>query len=234
MPENIKMDSARGWIKGNNGIIGEESLELLQYFGIKTSDYITAETAGQAADAAEKTGYPLVMKVVSPDAIHKSEAKGVILNINSADEAAAAFCRIKDNLFSFNKNARFTGVRLSKQAAEGYDMFIGGSHDRSFGPAVYFGYGGIYVEVFKDVKCLLCPASHDEAMDKLVSLKSYNLIKGTRGNVTGDIKGFIDCIIRVSQLMYHFPEIKELDLNPVRILADGSGVVALDSRLRIG
>ncbi len=232
-PDNIDINSAKKWIKNNNGIIGEESLSLLRYFGIKTADSNIAHNENEAAKTAEKMGFPLVMKVISSDAIHKSEAHGVILNIKNADEAAASFGKIKENLSAYNKNARFDGVRISAQAPEGYDMFIGGRQDVSFGPAVYFGYGGVYIEIFRDVCCLLCPASYDEIKKKLEILKSYHLIKGARGKPAGDIEGFIDVIIRISHLMHLFPEVKELDLNPVRIHEDGSGVIALDSRVRI-
>jgi acyl-CoA synthetase (NDP forming) len=120
-----------------------------------------------------------------------------------------------------------------KQAGEGYDMFIGGKFDDSFGPVVFFGYGGIYIEVFHDVANVLCPADTWEIEDKVRKLKSYKILQGARGKGAGDIAGYVAMIERVTHLLHEFPQIRELDINPVRVLADGSGVVALDVRLRI-
>ena len=118
-------------------------------------------------------------------------------------------------------------------AADGYDMFIGGKYNEAFGPVVYFGFGGIYVEVFKDVKLALCPSSQTEIETKVKKLKSYTLLKGFRGKHAGDIQGYINSIILVSHLLADFPQIKELDINPLRILSDSTGVLALDARIKI-
>jgi acyl-CoA synthetase (NDP forming) len=112
-------------------------------------------------------------------------------------------------------------------------MFVGGKHDAGFGPVVFFGLGGIYVETFKDVAVAICPSTHEELRDKLMMLRSYPMLKGARGKQKGDIEGYIDIILRVSYLMADSSRIKELDLNPVRILTDGSGVLALDARANI-
>jgi acyl-CoA synthetase (NDP forming) len=112
-------------------------------------------------------------------------------------------------------------------------MFIGGKFDESFGPVVFFGYGGIYIEVFHDTANVLCPANTNEIEAKVKKLKSYKILQGARGKGVGDIDGYVDMIERVTHLLHRFPQIRELDINPVRVLADGSGVVALDARLRI-
>jgi acyl-CoA synthetase (NDP forming) len=120
-----------------------------------------------------------------------------------------------------------------KQAAEGYDMFIGGHVDASFGSVVSFGYGGIYIEVFHDTANVLCPSDTGEIERKVRKLKSYKILQGARGKGAGDISGYVKMIERVTYLMTRFPQIRELDINPVRVLADGTGVVALDARLKI-
>jgi acyl-CoA synthetase (NDP forming) len=112
-------------------------------------------------------------------------------------------------------------------------MFIGGQCDASFGPVVSFGYGGIYIEVFQDVANVLCPASTREIEDKVRKLKSCKILQGARGKGAGDIQGYVAAIERVTHLLQEFPRIRELDINPIRVLTDGSGVVALDARLRI-
>ena len=118
-------------------------------------------------------------------------------------------------------------------ADEGYDMFIGGKFDKSFGPVVVFGFGGIYVEVFKDVQTCLCPANARSARKKIESLKSYTILQGTRGMKPADIDGYVDCIVRVSWMLAEFPVIKEMDINPIRFLKDGSALCALDARMVI-
>ncbi len=232
-PAGIDKKKSAEWIAARDGDIGEEGLELLEYYGIQAAPSGLAKTAKDAAALGKKLGYPVVMKVVSPDALHKSDAGGVMVGI--ADEAVAekAFNDIKKNLASYKKGARFDGVRVMKQAGDGYDMFIGGKMDDSFGPVVFFGYGGIYIEVFHDVENVLCPSNRKEIEKHLKRLKTYKIISGIRGKKPGDIDGYADMIERVSYLMANNPEIKELDLNPVRILEDGSGVLALDARMRI-
>lgn len=233
LPDNIDTEAAKTWINGNTGVKGEEALELLHHFGIAIAKSDVAKNSDEATDVAERIGYPVVMKIISPDAIHKSEAGGVIIDIQNAKGVHKAFDQIRENLYRYKADANFQGVRIMKQADEGYDMFIGGQHDPSFGPVVSFGYGGIYIEIFKDTANLLCPATTREIEDKVRKLKSCKIMQGVRGNGAGDISGYVAMIERVTHLLHQFPHIRELDINPVRVFADGSGVMALDARLRI-
>jgi acetate---CoA ligase (ADP-forming) len=232
-PDSIDFKSAKKWVETHKGTSGEEAFELLSCFGINNLKSGVAADERGAVDIANRIGYPVVIKVISPDALHKSEAGGVELDIKSDDELKLAFIRIKENLYKYKKDAVFNGCRITQMAGAGYDMFAGGACDASFGPVVYFGYGGLYIEVFHDVQSVLCPSNGSEIEGKLKRLKSYSVLKGARGKRAGDINGYIDIIERVSHLMATFPQIKELDLNPVRVLADGTGVVALDVRVGI-
>jgi acetyltransferase len=233
LPDGMDIQAAKTWIKNNTGIKGEESLELLHHFGINIAESVVVQNSDEATDVADRIGYPVVMKIVSPDAIHKSEAGGVITDIQNAEEVCKAFDQVRENLYRYKPDANFQGVRIMKQASEGYDMFIGGQYDPSFGPVVFFGYGGIYIEIFKDTANILCPASTREIEDKVRKLKSFKILQGSRGKGAGDISGYVAMIERVTHLLHQFPQIRELDINPVRVLADGSGVMALDARLRI-
>ena len=233
LPDGVDIGAANNWIKSNTGIKGEEALELLRNAGIKVAESAVAKDDKEAVRIADRIGYPVVMKIVSPDAIHKSEAGGVITGIQNAEDVRSAFERIRENLYGYKKDADFQGVRIMKQAGEGYDMFIGGQFDSSFGPIVSFGYGGIYIEVFQDIANILCPAKRQEIDDKVRKLKSCKILQGTRGKGVGDIAGYVAMIERATHLLHQFPSIRELDINPVRVLADGSGVVALDARIRI-
>jgi len=232
-PDGADVDAAKKWISERSGIVGEDALDLLATYGIRPAESGLAATAKEASSLAEKIGYPVVMKVSSPDAVHKSEAGGVVVGIADRAGAEAAFERIRSSLAAYKKDARFDGVRVMKMAGDGYDMFIGGNRDESFGPVVFFGFGGIYIEIFRDVKNVLCPSLLEEISEKLKRLKSYAILRGARGRGAGDIAGYAGMIERVTHLMSDFPQIKELDINPVRILEDGSGVVALDARMRI-
>jgi acetyltransferase len=233
LPQGIDIQAANAWIKGNTGVKGEEALELFHHFGISVAESTVAKSSKEAVEIADRFGYPVVMKIVSPDAIHKSEVGGVITDIRNADEVSSAFEKIRENLYRFKTNADFQGVRVMKQAGEGYDMFVGGKFDESFGPVVFFGYGGIYIEVFHDTANILCPANIREIEDKVRKLKSCKILQGARGKGAGDIAGYVAMIERVTHLLHQFPQIRELDINPVRVLADGSDVVALDARLKI-
>ena len=230
---SINRAAAQKWITAHHGVSGESTLNLLSLYGIPVAESFAAHDESEAISLAEKIGYPVVMKVVSPDAIHKSEAQGVMVDIKNSEEGKKAFLMIKKNLSAYKTGADFQGVRVQKMASDGYDMFIGGKYDAAFGPVVYFGFGGIYVEVFKDISLALCPSSSEEIEAKVKKLKAYTMLKGFRSKPSGAIQGYIDSIVRVARLLYDFPQIKELDMNPLRILSDGSGVVALDARIKI-
>ena len=231
LPGGIDLPAAKKWVSSHRGDIGEESLDLLSAFGVPVARSGIAGDPDAAASLAKKIGFPVVLKVVSPDALHKSEAGGVLINLRSDDDVKKGFDVIRKNLARHNSAARFDGVRVMKMAEEGYDMFIGGRQDASFGPVVFFGYGGIYIEIFRDVKLLLSPANRDEIARKVRELQSFRILQGARGKSAGDIDAYVDIILRTSHLVASFPEIAELDVNPLRIL--GSGAIALDARMRI-
>ncbi len=232
-PEIIDVAAAKGWLGKRGDIIGEEALELLKICGLSVAESRVAKSADEAAKFAGEFGFPVVMKVVSPDALHKTDAGGVMVGVKDADGAKRAFETIRKNLENYKKGARFEGVRVQRMLGDGHDMFIGGKFDISFGPVVVFGFGGIFVEVFGDVASAVCPVSRDDARRKLERLKSYRMLKGFRGMPPADVDGYVDAIVRVSRLLAACPEIKELDVNPLRLLADGSGICALDARMRV-
>lgn len=232
-PEGIDRSGARRWLQSNPGIRGEETLELLRYYSINSPESREAASADEAVLAAEAIGYPVVLKVISADAVHKSEAGGVVLNLAGPEAVAAGFSTIATNLAGYKPGAEFRGVRVMKMARPGYDMFVGGRVDEAFGPVVYFGLGGIYIEVFNDTERALCPSGHVEISVKLERLHSARVLAGTRGQQAGDVAAYIDLIVRVSCLLADFPEIRELDLNPVRLESGQAGVLALDARAKV-
>jgi acetyltransferase len=226
-------DDLHKWIDAHGTVIGEDSLELIRLAGIAVAASGVARDVEEAIRLAGEMGYPVVMKVVSPDALHKTDAGGVVVGVNDEDGVRRSFAHIRENLDRYKKGARFEGVLIQKMADDGYDMFIGGKFDESFGPVVVFGLGGIYVEAFKDVMTCLCPADGRLVRKKVESLKSYAILKGARGMKPADIDGYVDSILRVSWMLAEFPEIREMDINPLRLLKDGSAICALDARMVI-
>ncbi len=233
IPSGIDHNAALAWMNGKRGDYGEEILDLLAAFGIPAAGSKVAANEDEAVKFAGESGYPVVMKVVSPDALHKSDAGGVMVGVKQEDEVREKFRGIRANLLNYRKDARFEGVRIQRMAPEGYDMFVGGKYDPSFGPVVFFGMGGIYIEVFRDVANVLCPADPDLVINRLKGLKSFLVLEGLRGKARGDIDAFVDLVMRVSRLLAAFPQIQELDINPVRVFPEGDGVIALDARARI-
>ncbi len=232
-PAGINRDKAGKWLQNKKGNFGEETLELLAAYGIPVTPSKTATNEKEAVEQARAMGFPIAMKVISPDAIHKSETGGVLLDLKNEEEIVKGFAIIRNNLREYNASARFDGVRIQPLAAEGYDMFVGGKEDPSFGPVIFFGLGGIYVEVFKDIASVICPAKKEIIAEKLQNLLSVKILTGWRGKETGDIDSFIDLTFKISQLLADFPSIKELDINPVRVFPTGRGAIALDARMHL-
>jgi acetyltransferase len=227
---DLRLESARRWLHDRNGVIGEEALELLDLCGLGSPPSAVARTAEEAGEIAARIGFPVVLKVISAAAVHKTEAGGVLVGIGSRQEAMEGFARIGENLERYRPGAVFAGVRVMAMAPDGHDLFIGGLQDRSFGPVVTFGYGGIHIELFEDVERVLCPSSLAEIRDKLERLKVRRMLAGLRGRRAVDPELFIRTIGKVARLLADCPEILELDVNPVRILANGE-VLALDARM---
>lgn len=230
--EDLESAAARSWLQQHSGDIGEEALELLEHFGLRGPRTGVAATAIEAGQIAGSIGYPVVMKVVSPDALHKSEAGGVLTGIASESEVLRGFDLIRDNLKRYRRDAQLHGVRISAMAAEGYDLFIGGLRDPAFGPVVFFGLGGIHIEIFRDVERVLCPSSEEEIIGKLHRLRSWSILSGARGGQAIDPAVLVAAILRICHLLVACPRISELDLNPVRLLPDGR-LLVLDVRMRL-
>ncbi len=232
LPEGMDRKAAAKWLADKKGDYGEEALELLNAYGLEAAPSAQALNAEEAASLAEELGFPVVMKIISPDALHKSEAGGVLLGLKDRQQVLEAFDTIEKNLYAYNQNARFAGVRIQKMAEEGYDMFIGGRQDPSFGPVIFFGLGGVYIEAFRDVANVICPTTIESVRKRLEGLNAAKILKGMRGKAPGDTEAFLDMVVRTSHLLAHQPGIEELDINPLRVFAAGRGAAALDARIR--
>jgi acetyltransferase len=212
--------------KGEAGTIPEpEAMKLLQEEGIPAPPFLTACSAGEAAGGAEKLGFPVVMKVVSPEIIHKSDAGGVILNIRNTEEALRAFNRLQE----IARGKRFRGVIIYPMLSFDREIILGISRDPDFGPVVAFGLGGIYTEVFRDISFRVAPIDVPEALEMIRSIKSFPILAGIRGKAAVDIERLGTILSNFSRLPFLHPEIVEADINPV-VISPG-GIYALDARI---
>jgi len=234
--DNIQGELARKLMdkvksNGRSYIPEVECIEVLETYGLPAPQGKLATTPEEAVQIAEKIGYPVVMKVVSDDIIHKSDVKGVELNLGSADEVKDAWERIHSNALSAMPDAIITGLYVIKMVKGAEEIILGIKRDPSFGPVLLFGLGGIFVEVFKDVSFGVAPLSREDAMHMLEQTKAYKILKGTRGRNPRDMDSIVDALLRLGQLAVDFPEIEELDINPLFVLDEGQGCVLGDARM---
>ena len=206
-------------------LLEHEALELIKAYGAPIADAGLAKTPEEAGELAEKMGFPVVLKVVSPDISHKSDVGGVIVGVNSKEEAIEASKKIIENVSKNVPSARITGILVQKMAKKGLEIIIGGLRDNIFGPVVMFGLGGIFVEVLKDVSFRVAPISYEDAYEMMKEIKSAKLLEGYRGQPPVDKKAIADIIIAVAKLLEENPEVDSVDLNPVIAYPDGAVVV---------
>jgi len=206
-----------------------ESKELLKAARIPVVETRLAASKKEAIELAAKLGFPVVMKIVSPDVVHKSDAGGVRLSIQNATQAGRAYTEILANIKKHYPRAKIVGVTVQKMAKQGIEVIIGMTKDAQFGPVIMFGLGGILVEVLKDVSFRIVPMTKRDASEMITEIKGYPILKGYRGQDPADIPYLEDLIVKVSEFVDKNPEIKELDLNPVFAYKDGA--LAVDARI---
>lgn len=215
----------------NRTILDEfESKLVLQTFDIPIVQTTVAKNEKEAGDFAQKIGFPVVLKLFSKTITHKSDVGGVILNITSVDEVEKAFLEIKQSLKNFGKEKDFEGVTVQKMIKnEGFELILGSSVDDQFGPVILFGTGGKYVEVYKDRALALPPLTINLAKKLIEKTKVYEALKGIRGSKGVDLEKLEKILVRFSNLIARYPEIKECDINP--LLASSDQIIALDARI---
>jgi acetate---CoA ligase (ADP-forming) subunit alpha len=208
-----------------------ESKQILEAIGIATATAESARTAEEAAATAARLGFPAVLKVLSPDVTHKSDAGGVALNLRSAAEVKDGFARIRDNLAARAPGARFEGVAVQAMAPAGVELVAGTARDEAFGALVMVGLGGVLVEVLKDTAFGLAPIDAAEARAMMLGLRGAELLKGARGAPGLDLDALAAMLAKLSEFAAATPEIAEMDLNPV--VAYPGGLIVLDARIRV-
>ena len=198
-------------------------------YGIPVPKEGVAKSAAEAAKMASSMGFPVVMKIVSPDILHKTEAGGVVVGVKTAEDAERTYDTILANAKKYKADAKIEGIQIQQMLAGGTEVIVGSITDGSFGKLVAFGLGGVLVEVLKDVTFRLAPATKDDALSMLDGIQAHEMLKGVRGGDPVNREALADVIVKVSQLVSDFPEIVELDLNPV--FATKKDAIAADVRI---
>ncbi len=207
-----------------------QSKKLLRLYGIPVTKEDVAKTEQEAVQVAETIGYPVVLKIDSPDILHKTEAGGLKLNIQNRDELIRAYNDVLQNVHAYNPAARVNGVLVHEWVSDGAQVIVGVNNDPLFGPTVMFGLGGIFVEVLKDVSLRVAPLSRGDALEMMEETKGFNVLVGARGEAKADIHAVADVLVNVSRLALELEDhIRELDINPLMVHAEGQGVRVVDA-----
>ncbi len=215
--------------KEKRSLLETEAKELLKGYGIPVPDFKLIKSEEEIAGLAKEINFPIVMKIVSPDIIHKTDAGGVKIGVNTENEARLAYQEIISNAKKYNKNAKISGVIVYSMVPQGTEIIIGVIKDPHFGPVIMFGLGGIFVEVLKDISFRILPIEERDAREIINEIKGYEILKGVRGEGPKDIKAIKILLMKVSKLTMENPEINEIDLNPIFVFEKGLQVV--DARM---
>ncbi|MDB6103094.1 MAG: CoA-binding protein, partial [Gammaproteobacteria bacterium] len=214
---------------GRESLTAPEARGICEAYGINIPREGVAKTGEEAVKLATSIGFPVVMKIVSPQILHKTEAGGVLVGVKSADQVAQGFSTIVENARKYDAKAEILGVQIQQMLSGGHEVIIGAVTDPAFGKLVAFGMGGILVEVLKDITFRLAPATTEDALSMLDGIQAAEILRGVRGAQPVDRAALGKMIERVSALVADFPEISELDLNPV--FASEKGATAADVRV---
>jgi acetyl-CoA synthetase (ADP-forming) len=214
---------------GRKHLLEMEAKSVCLEYAIPVTRFRLAKSEAEAVRFAEEIGYPVVLKIVSPDILHKSDVGGVMLNLNNAKDVRRAYKQIIENVKKHRKDAEILGVLVQEMAPPSTEVIVGAIKDPQFGHALMFGLGGVFVEVLKDVTFRIAPITEEEAREMISEVKAYPLLKGYRGMPPADIEAVVHILLNTSRLVSEHPEIKELDLNPIMVYEKGAKTV--DARI---
>jgi len=215
--------------EGRKNLLEPEAKTICLEYGIPTPEFAVALTVHEAVEYAEKFGYPIVLKIVSPDILHKTEAGGVLVGLNNTGEVEAGYRKILESAKSYRPSAKLLGVLVQKMAPPSTEVIVGGLKDPQFGQTLMFGLGGIFVEILKDVTFRIAPIEEEEAREMIKETKAYPMLKGYRNQPPVDEEAIVKILLRASDLIMENPEINQMDLNPIIVYEKGATVV--DARI---
>jgi len=211
--------------KEKRSLLETEAKELLREYGIPVPDFKLIKSEEEIIGLAKEINFPIVMKIVSPDIIHKTDTGGVKINIKDEKEAKLAYQEIIFKTKKYNKEARIEGVIVYSIVPQETEIIVGMMKDPHFGPVIMFGLGGIFVEVLKDISFRVLPIEERDAREMITEIRGYEILKGARGNPPRDIQAIKEVLMKVSKLTTENPEINEIDLNPIFVFENGIQVV---------
>ncbi|MFQ6075458.1 MAG: acetate--CoA ligase alpha subunit [Candidatus Bathyarchaeia archaeon] len=217
--------------EGRTALTGVEAMEVARAYRVSIPSLGLARTREEAVETASEIGYPVVMKVESPQILHKTDIGGVKLNLLSAEEVESAFTEILEGARRYVPKAVVHGVNVQRMMPRGREMSVGMNRDVTFGPLIMFGLGGIYVNFLRDVSFRLAPLTREDALEMIKETRAYTLLRGIRGEARSDIEAIVDVLLRVSQLVTDFDEVEEVDINPLFVYEAGKGCVAIDIKI---
>ncbi len=217
--------------EGRRKLLEHEAMELVKLYGVPVPEFSLARSPEEAVAAAKRIGFPVVLKIVSPDVVHKSDVGGVLLGLESEEQVYEGYKRVIDNVQRSMPKARIVGVLVHRMAPKGVEVIVGATRDPVFGPVVMFGLGGVFVEVLRDVSFRVAPVSEEDAEEMLREVKGYKILRGYRGTPPRDLAALKKIIVAVSNLMMDLEDVAELDLNPVMSYEEGKGAIAVDARV---
>src|SRR6202171_6252639 len=227
-PQDAAIAQALGL--GRPTLAESESKQLLAAWGVARAGEHRANSAEAAVEAAEQLGFPVALKIDSPDILHKTEAGVVRLNLGDMAQMRTAYAEILASAKAYAPQARITGVSVQEMVRDGVEVIIGVSCDPQLGPVLLFGSGGVMVEVYNDVALRRCPITRSEAQAMIAEVKGARLLQGFRGRPAADLEALADTLVRVSHLAMHLEgHLAELDINPLMVLPAGQGVKAVDA-----
>ena len=210
-------------------LLEPEAKEICIAYGIPTPAFRVAHTPSEAMSLAEQVSFPVVLKVISEDILHKTEVGGVILSLNSEDQVKDAYEQLLSNVRGYKENSRIDGVLVQHMAPRGVEVIVGGLRDNQFGPTVLFGLGGIFVEVLKDASFRVAPMTNLDTRQMIREIRSYPILEGVRGQPPSDEGAITDIIQATSRMLLENPKIQQIDLNPVMVY--GKGATVVDARI---
>lgn len=214
---------------GHVNLLETEAKTICLDYQMPVPEFEVAKNADEACDAAQRLGYPVVLKIVSRDIPHKTEVGGVLLNIGTSSDVEKGFCRIMENTKRFSPKARIEGILTQKMAPQGTEVIVGSLVDPQFGQTLMFGLGGIFVEILKDVTFRLAPILEQDAREMVQEIKTYQILKGYRGRPPADESAITAILLKASKLITENPRVCQMDLNPVMVYERGASIV--DARM---
>ena len=215
--------------EGRGFLFEDEAKHLCALYGLPVTRIKVVGTEDDAVGAAEEIGYPIVLKIVSPQVLHKSDVGGVIVGIEDAEGIREGYNRILENVKAHVPDAEIKGILVQEMAPDSTEVIVGSTRDPTFGTTLMFGIGGIFVEILKDVSFRLVPITRADAEEMVKEIKAYKILEGVRGMPKADQEAIVDILMNTSRMLVECPEIKELDLNPTLVYEKGASIV--DARI---